>query len=114
MGMRSNREIFYDSPLDFIKHVTGKDVLSWRRCYDKLGFEVFFADQTYCYISESAPIEWNKIEYLKIPKSICVSCGQDMHASTIDWKGRCSITVQAFWANVRKIFWHRYATTSQK
>ena len=108
MALSTNREIFYKNPIEFLEHKTGKTVLSWRREMQRFGYTVFFTDKTMCHIDEMVPIDWTQIEYLQIPSSICISCGQDSHASYWNWKGQCTATVQKFWGNMRKVFWHRY------
>lgn len=108
MALTKNREIHFGDPVEKIEHLTGKTVLSWRREPHRFGFTVFFTDKTMCHIDEGAAFDWAKVEYLRIPTTICASCGQDAHASYWNWKGQCSATTKAFWGKMRKVFWHRY------
>lgn len=111
MALTTNREIFFGSPIEKVEHLTGKTVLSWRRDMNRFGYTVFFTDKTMCLIDEGAPFDWEKAEYLRIPSSICTSCGQDAHVSYWNWKGQCVATVKNFWLKARKVFWHRYQKT---
>lgn len=106
--LTKNREIRYDGGwLEFIEHKTGKRILSWRREMNRLGMSLFFTDNTMLYL-EHGDLFPDEPKYEPMPKSICVSCGQDHHATYWNWKGQCTATVSKFWHQVRKVFWHRY------
>lgn len=107
MALSINKEIQYKNPVEFIEHFTGKTVKSWKRDYASLRIIFIFTDNTYTYVDEGGLISSNII-YEPLPKSICVSCGEDMHISSWDWSGRCEKTLKNFWQKVRKIYWHRY------
>jgi len=110
MALTTSREIYYDDHVAKLEHITGKTILSWRKCQDRFGSEVFFTDKTMIYLGyeEALPEDPNTIEYQRIPGTICVSCGEDTHAGTFDRHGRCSNVQRGYWKNVRKVYWHRY------
>ena len=111
MALTRNREISYQSPVEFLEHITGKKVLSWRQEPERMGTVFHFTDKTMLYQDYGSMLEINNIVYEPLPKSICVSCGQDMHFSTFDWRGRCEHSLKHFWERVRKVYWHRYSKT---
>lgn len=107
MALTKNREILYKNPVEFIEHKTGKTVKSWQRDYASLRVIFIFTDNTCTYIDEGGLMSMN-IVYEPLPKSICVSCGEQAHVSLWDWNGRCEKSLKNFWKKVRKVYWHRY------
>jgi len=108
MAITRNREIRYDNPVDFIEHKTGKIVKSWKHYNDRMQTLIIFTDNTCLELDEGMLIS-NNLVFNPLPKSICVSCGEEMHISTFDWQGRCKKTLDNFWEKVRKVYWHRYS-----
>jgi NADH pyrophosphatase NudC (nudix superfamily) len=103
-----NREIKYDF-IQYVEQKTGKKVRSYYRHDNMYVTKIFFEDNT-----EAAIREWEGFDnYFEITpvKRFCVSCGEEMHISEFDWKGRCSTTIKNFWNKFRKIYWHRYSKT---
>ena len=109
MALATNRQIPQKDFASYIEHITRKKILSWRESAGRFGREVFFTDNTMCYIDDGSMFDWSNIEYLQIPKSICRSCGEEMHFGAIDEYGRCENKLTEFYKNVRKVYWHRYS-----
>lgn len=110
MALTQSREIYYVNFIERLEHITGKKVLSWHKVPHKLAHEIYFTDKTMLELRQGDELQADpkNIEYKRIPASICVSCGEDAHASTFDRLGRCSNLQRGFWSNVRKVYWHRY------
>jgi len=106
MAIAKNREVYYSDPITYVEHKTGKKVKSIVRDYQRMGRWMLFEDKTVLYVEEGAELVFGK--YQDYPKSICVSCGEEMHVSSWDWQNRCSVTLKKFWEKVRKVYWHRY------
>ena len=106
MALSRNREIFYGNLVEWIEHKTGKTVKSWRREPHRLEELIIFTDGTCTRLQEG--MAYDEITFEPIPKSICVSCGEEMHMSEWNWKAQCTNTVKQFWEKVRKLYWHRY------
>lgn len=109
MALATNYQIPPKDFVEYLEHSTRKKILSWRMAPHRFGREVFFTDKTMCFISEGEYLDFSRIKYLEIPKSICVSCGEEMHAGAIDKYGRCENKLTEFYKNVRKVYWHRYS-----
>lgn len=108
MAIATNKEILYKDPVEFVEHVTGKTVKTWRSLPYKRATLIVFTDNTCCELDEGSLIS-HEIVCEPLPKSICVSCGQDMHVTKFDWLGRCEATLKRFWERARKVYWHRYS-----
>jgi NADH pyrophosphatase NudC (nudix superfamily) len=106
MALTRNREIEYKNFVEWIEHRTGKTVKSWKRESHRLSTLVIFTDNTCTYLDEGMLYE--TIQFEEIPKSICASCGEEMHVSSWNWKKQCTNTAKLFWEKVRKLYWHRY------
>lgn len=109
MALAISREIQGKDFLQFIEHSTGKKVLSWREAAGRFGREVYFTDGTMCYLDPYVAFDFTELEYMQIPKSICVSCGEEAHVSSFDRFGRCQNRLTEFYKNMRKVYWHRYS-----
>lgn len=109
MAVTTSKEIVYRDQVDFIEHVTGKKVLSWRHAMERAGTIFHFTDKTMMFVDYGGMIDMENIVYEPLPRTVCLSCGGDMHAGYFDWKGRCEHTVKHFWERVRKVYWHRYS-----
>src|ERR1051325_7938501 len=113
MALTRNREIRYKDSVEFIEHVTGKTVKSWRRLPERFSTMIIFTDNTCTYLNEGALMDTN-IVFEPLPKSICLSCGEEMHISNWNWKAQCQITTKRFWEKVRRLYWHRYSRNKIK
>ena len=108
MALLNNKEIRYGGNIEYIEHLTGKTVKSWRNEIAKLSQTIIFTDNTCLELNPYESIDINNLQFKEIPKSICISCGKDAHASYWDFKGWCDKTTKNFWEQVRKVYWHRY------
>lgn len=96
--------------LDYVEHKTGKKVRSWKRDDASLNIFFLFEDGTMGAVREGMMIDGPlpEIHPYEVPKTFCTSCGEEWHAATFDWQGRCGVSVKNFWNKVRKVYWHRY------
>lgn len=111
MAISSNREIFYKDMFKYVEHKTGKKLRSWKNDISSMRTFFLFEDGSMGAVSNGMMLDGEipEIEDYEIPKSFCVSCGEEWHqASSFDWQGRCSSSLRKFWENVRKVYWHRY------
>lgn len=113
MALATSREIKGKEFLEFIEHSTGKKVLSWREAVGRIGREIYFTDGTMCYIDPHSAYDFTALEYMEIPKSICISCGEEMHVGSFDRHGRCENKLTEFYKNMSKVYWHRYSKNKQ-
>lgn len=104
-----NREIQYDNFVEYIEHLVGKKVLTYKRLPERHATIFLFTDHTSATIDEGVYVANETIKLEPIPKSFCASCGEDMHAGIVDYFGRCEITLKNFWKKARKVYWHRYS-----
>jgi hypothetical protein len=108
-----NKEIRYNSPVEFIEHKTGKRVKSWKRLLDRMSVMIIFDDNTCVRLDEGGLID-NEIVFEPLPKSYCACCGEEAHIGYFDWAGRCDVFLKRIWGNARKLFWHRYIKNDHK
>ena len=74
MAITINKEIKYDSPTDFIEHLTGKTVKSYKRLMNE-NYKVFiFTDNTAIKVEEGQEVDLDNLVFTPIPKSFCSSC----------------------------------------
>lgn len=110
MAITTGRQIRYDDLAEYVEHQTGKKLRSWKQDSASLMTYFLFEDGTMGALSMGDMIEnVFDIKPYDVPKSFCVSCGEEWHASSFDWQGRCGTTVRNFWKRVRKVYWHRYS-----
>jgi hypothetical protein len=107
MSALINREIMYNTPIEFIEHLTGKKVKSYKRFLDRNTKIIIFTDNTCIELNDYELID-RKIVFKPIPKSFCACCGEESHIGYFDWNGRCEIYLKNWWKKIRKIYWHRY------
>lgn len=108
MAITTRKEIRYRDPVEFIEHKTGKTVKSWRRDLHRFMTLIIFTDNTCLELDEGVLVAAD-IVFKPLPKSICISCGEEMHFSKFDWLNRCEVTLRDFWQRARKVYWHRYS-----
>lgn len=108
MAIATSREVYYANFAKYIEHQTGKKLKSWKRDHASLLIYFLFEDGSIGAIREGGSFD-QIFDVRDMPKSFCVSCGEEWHASTFDWQGRCQTSVKNFWQKVRKVYWHRYS-----
>jgi hypothetical protein len=111
MALGSNREPFYEDPVAYLEHMTGKKVKSIQRDPGRFGRWVLYTDGTAQYVEEGGMFKVG--EFVDPPKSICVSCGEESHFGSWDFAGRCATTMKNLWKKARKVYWHRYLKNKQ-
>lgn len=109
MGMIPSGQIKYKSPVEFIEHMTGKTVLSWKEDYQSLRTLFTFTDNTCTFVKRGQILTIEPVVFEPLPRAYCASCGETAHISGFNWKSQCDKTVSSFWEKVRKLYWHRYS-----
>lgn len=113
MALATNYQIQQKDFVEYIEHTTRKKILSWRHSPGRFGREVYFTDSTAIFVEEGTYFDFSRIEYLEMPKSICISCGEEAHCGKFDRHGRCENKLTEFYKNVRKVYWHRYSKNKE-
>jgi hypothetical protein len=81
---------------------------------DRRGYtcEFYYHDRIWKgFLPEGSTVAGLELEEQQKPR--CVSCGREGFCFIHDFRGRCENTLNAFWENVRKLYWHRHSKSKK-